>query len=153
MLESFFSWYNRTKIEGEIMERFKYQTDIRFEEVLPLYELNGWSAYTKDLASLKHGFDHSEIKIAVFQNNECVGFVRAITDYATILYIQDLLVHPNYQGKSIGSQLLGRVHELYSNIRQKVLICDSTHELQKFYLKNGYIQGDNYHISCFLKHE
>lgn len=135
------------------MERFRFDEAIQFEEVLPLYELNGWSAYLKDLTTLKSGFEHSDIKIAIYQNKQCVGLLRAISDFSTILYIQDLLVHPNYQGKALGSQLLQKIVDLYPHVRQKVLICDSTPELQKFYKKNGFIQGDQYHLSCFLRND
>lgn len=69
----------------------------------------------------------------------------------TIIYIQDILVLKNYQGKGIGSFLLKLVLEQYKSIRQIVLMTDDTDKTVNFYEKNGMRKTSDYNCLTFVK--
>lgn len=133
------------------MPRFKMNDEINFEEIVELYRLAGWQEYCKNIENLRFSFNNSQVKLAAYQDHHCVGFLRALTDYTSIFLIQDLIVHPLYQNRGIGSQLLAKIEEMYPKIRQKQLLCDSVSELKKFYEKNGYVEVGRYNMCSYIK--
>ena len=67
-----------------------------------------------------------------------IGLARAVSDDATIAYIQDILVHPDYQGKGIGKALVSSILNRYAHVRQKVLLTDDRPEQIHFYNTLGF---------------
>lgn len=57
--------------------------------------------------------------ITVWHEQQLIGLIRSVGDGETILYIQDLLVHPAYQNKGIGTQLIEKMVQAYPKVRQK----------------------------------
>ena len=43
---------------------------------------------------------------SVWDKDELIGLVRIVSDKVMIATVQDLMVHPNYQNKGIGSKLI-----------------------------------------------
>ena len=99
-------------------------------QVLALYEGVGWSAYTKEPERLLKGLAQSQV-ITAYVEEQLVGLIRCITDGQTILYIQDLLVAPEFQRQKIGQRLLKKMLANYPSIRQKVLITDNTEKTRR----------------------
>ncbi|BDP76915.1 hypothetical protein EfmAA242_11430 [Enterococcus faecium] len=58
---------------------------------------NQMTNYTKDTARLARAFEQSESLIKRNGEGKIIGIVRWITDFATIAFIQDILIHPRYQ--------------------------------------------------------
>lgn len=73
------------------------------EQILFLYRSVGWTEYTKDLARLFRALKNSLDILTIWNNNELIGLIRVIGDGETILYIQDLLIRPDYQNQGLGS--------------------------------------------------
>ena len=67
-----------------------------------------------------------------------IGLARVISDDVSIAYIQDVLVHPQHQGRGVGKQLMKMVLERYSHVRQKVLLTDDRPEQLRFYESLGF---------------
>lgn len=80
--------------------------------------------------------------ITAWDDQKLVGLVRVVGDGLTIIYIQDLLVHPNYQNQTIGTTLMTKVLNRYKQVRQRVLLTDDAPDVRKFYEKNGFISAD-----------
>lgn len=68
---------------------------------------------------MKDVIDNSLSVITAWENNKLIGLIRVIGDGYTIVYIQDILVHPNFQNKNIGTQLMTRILNKYKDVRQK----------------------------------
>ena len=85
---------------------FSEEKKIDLDALLALYTAIGWSAYTKDIQQLAMGVQQSLKVITVWDEQQLIGLIRSVGDGETILYIQDLLVHPAYQNKGIGTQLI-----------------------------------------------
>lgn len=122
-----------------------------FESVLNLYSDVSWSAYTSDPERLKNSIKNSLKVWTAWEDDLLIGLARVVGDGYTIIYIQDILVLEEYQGRGLGSQLLGMILEEYKDVRQIVLLTDDTDKTIRFYEKNGLTQVGKYNIAAFMK--
>ena len=107
------------------------------QEVLPLYESVGWTGYTCRFEIMECAFARSLKIYGAYVQNKLLGMIRPVGDGVTIVYIQDLLVHPSYQRMGIGKALMGRILDDYKNVYQKVLTTDDTEKTLAFYHHMG----------------
>lgn len=128
----------------------EYREETDFAEVFGLYESVNWRNYTDDRQILKSALSNSHKTYVFSQENRILGLVRTISDGFTICYIQDLLVHSDYQGRGIGRELIKHILLSNENIRQIVLMTDAKEELKNFYSKAGFreIKDD---LSAFVR--
>lgn len=66
-------------------------------EILLLYASVGWTAYTDQPETLRRGFENSLLTLAAYEENRLIGVLRAVGDGQTIVFVQDLLILPEYQ--------------------------------------------------------
>lgn len=66
-----------------------------------------------------------------------VGLVRVVGDGASIAYVQDLLVHPDWQRRGIGARLLRDAMERFARVRQFLLLADDAPAPRAFYEAMG----------------
>jgi GNAT superfamily N-acetyltransferase len=88
--------------------------DIRYESLIPdkdefflLYETTGWNSngtYTKE--QLSKAIKNSWYCISAYHNDRLVAFGRIISDGVYQTFIGDMIVHPEYQKRGIGSEIL-----------------------------------------------
>ncbi|KIE48005.1 acetyltransferase family protein [Clostridium argentinense CDC 2741] len=95
---------------------------------------------------------NSLFNIGAFDGNELIGFIRAVGDNISIIYIQDILVKENYQRLGIGSSLLQQVLDKYNNIRQIVFMTDNTKKTKLFYEKDGISSCAKFEGVTFIKY-
>lgn len=72
-----------------------------------------------------------------------VGLARAISDDATICYVQDILVNPSFQRYGAGRAILEAIQSRYSHVRQAVLITDNEPGQRAFYRPRGLTEGSD----------
>ena len=116
----------------------EYREDTDFEAVLEIYESVNWQNYTNDVNKLKSALINSHKTYVSYQENKVRGLVRTISDGFTICYIQDLLVHSDYQHRGIGKELVRHILHSNEHIRQIVLMTDAKEELKNFYASTGF---------------
>lgn len=114
------------------MDYRKYEGDSP-EKVLSLYESVGWTNYTWRPEMLRQAYAHSLFALAAYEGEALIGVVRLVGDGASILYVQDLLVRPEYQRQGIGSELLRRALAQFPQVYQTVLLTDDTEKTRAFY--------------------
>lgn len=110
----------------------------REEDIRPLYESVGWISYLRKEGLLQDAYTHSLKTFAAYAEEMPVGIIRAVGDGCSILYIQDLIVHPAHQRKGIGSRLMQEMLEAFPDVNQTVLLTDDTAENAAFYEKAGF---------------
>ncbi len=118
----------------EIREYKTYHKD----EILSLYASVGWIAYTENPYALQQGFENSLLILAAYEGEQLLGLIRVVGDGYTILFIQDILVFPDYQHQGIGTALMQAVLTRYSHVRQIELATDNTPKTTAFYKSMGF---------------
>ncbi|WP_314072835.1 GNAT family N-acetyltransferase [uncultured Granulicatella sp.] len=125
--------------------------DVTVEDVLPLYEAVGWTNYTTKPEMLKAAFENSLHVLAAFnEKGILVGVLRAVGDGASILFIQDILVTPEYQHQGIGTKLLQQTLEKYKNVYQIQLATDNSMKTISFYESNGFTSLTSLNCVSFM---
>ena len=122
------------------MIEYKEVKSICDEDLRPLYESVGWLSYTDKISDLSILLTACQLVYSAWHDELLVGLIRTIGDGISILYVQDILVLPAYQGQGIGTRLLQHVMERSIDIRQFVLITDGSEENKAqvaFYKKQG----------------
>jgi ribosomal protein S18 acetylase RimI-like enzyme len=90
---------------------------IKFKEELPeikdywdLFQTTGWNQeYNFSIQDLANAIKNSWFSTSIYDSEILIGFGRVIADGVHHALIVDLIIHPNYQGKRLGSMLLGRL--------------------------------------------
>ena len=80
----------------------------------------------------------SSFLVLAHHGDTLVGLARALSDDASVVYLQDILVHPSHQGLGIGKRLVNAVLERYVHVRQKVLLTDDRPQQLHVYASLGF---------------
>ena len=124
----------------------------RENEILRRYEAVGWTAYLSQPDRIKPAFDHSLCVLELCdEQDRLMGFVRAVGDGETILYIQDLIVDPSIQNQGWGTLLLKTMSDRYPQVRQKILLSDDVAETLSFYRRLGWQPVMELHCQALIK--
>lgn len=110
------------------------------EEVLALYRSVGWSAYTESPEVLLRALAGSHRLVSARREGQLVGLARSISDGATVVYLQDVLVHPDEQRRGVGRRLLDELFAGYAGVRQRVLVTDDEDRQRTFYESLGFVE-------------
>lgn len=113
-------------------------TEFNMDEIKSLYDAVGWKAYTDNMTRLMKGYKNSLKVLAAFRDDELIGIIRAVGDGFTIVFIQDIIVTPNEQGKGVGKSLLKAMIDLYPEVRQIELATDIDSKTIGFYKSLGF---------------
>lgn len=126
----------------------RYET-YQAEEVLELYSSVGWTNYTQDPLMLQEAFNHSLKILAAYDGEQLVGVIRVVGDGFSVIFVQDLLVHPAYQRRGLGRQLLSAILTDYAAVYQLHLMTDDTEKTKLFYEALGFQAVDLLGIRAF----
>jgi GNAT superfamily N-acetyltransferase len=114
--------------------------ELPFADVLRIYESVGWTVYTGEPERIRAALAGSSFVAGAFAGDRLVGLVRAISDDATISYVQDVLVHADAQRSGVGRALMAAVAARYAHVRQHVLLTDDESRQRAFYEGLGYAE-------------
>lgn len=120
-------------------------------EILDLYKSVGWTNYTKHPERLQKGYANSLCILAAYCENKLVGILRAVGDGATILFIQDIIVLPEFQRMGIGTSLMKFAMKKYSDVYQIELLTDNTEKTIEFYKSVGLIPANEIGALSFIR--
>jgi GNAT superfamily N-acetyltransferase len=75
----------------------------------------------------------NSLNFGLFQGETQVGYARVITDYATMAYLADVFVLPEYRGKGLSKWLMETIinHPDLQGFRRWILLTKDAHELYK----------------------
>ena len=118
---------------------YKKNDTISFEEILPLYKAVGWTNYSTNPTMLKNALEHSLFLISARdEEGKLIGFLRAVGDGYSIVYIQDIIVLPEYHRQGIGTQLLRQTMGHFNEVYQMILTTDNELKTVAFYEANDF---------------
>lgn len=131
--------------------QIKEYTKFNFDEIKKLYDAVGWTAYTDDMGSLEKGYENSLKVLAAYEGDKLLGIIRAVGDGFTVVFIQDILVFPEEQGKGIGKALIKAMLDYYPNVRQIQLTTDIDPKTIAFYKSVGFIELSEIDCCGFMR--
>lgn len=90
----------------------------------------------KDPADLQVAFSNSMFKCFVYDSGRLVAAGRALADGRDCSYICDVAVHPDYQGRGIGKEVVSQL--VHFSKEHKKIILYTAHGKEQFYRKLGF---------------
>ena len=116
---------------------------VPIQELVGLYESVNWLLYSADPDGLARAVDRSTYvvtarDVAAEGDGALVGLARCLSDDVSIMYLEDVLVHPDHQRRGIGRFLVMVCLEQFDHVRQKVLLTDDEPHQHAFYESLGY---------------
>ncbi len=120
------------------MITFSDRRDILIEQILPIYESNGWSSARKPQI-LHQALLNSHALISAWDEKKLVGIGNAISDGFLVVYYPHLLVDLDYQGQGIGKQIMEILKQQYEGMHMQMLVAES--EAIAFYQKCGFTRA------------
>ncbi len=126
--------------------QIRLYSQYKSSDILPLYEAVGWKFYCKHPDVVEAAYANSLCVLGAYDGEHLVGILRAVGDGLTILFVQDLLVLPQYQRQGIGTGLMKAFLERYPNVYQIELATDHTEKTIAFYKSLGFMPL--YEIGC-----
>ncbi|MDY3006960.1 GNAT family N-acetyltransferase [Anaerococcus sp. AGMB00486] len=123
----------------------------KLDDILNLYNDVSWSAYTSSPEQLENALKNSFKVWTAWDDDLLIGLARVIGDGYTVIYIQDIIVLNEYQGKGFGSKFLKLILDEYRDIRQIILLTEDSYKTIKFYENNGLTQVGEYNCVAFMK--
>ncbi|WP_251550515.1 GNAT family N-acetyltransferase [Neobacillus muris] len=105
------------------MEKYKIENNFpTLKEYKYLCESVGWTDYM-NFEVVETSLRNSIHCITVRDNEQIVGMGRIVGDGAIYFYIQDIVVHPDYQKKGIGNEIMNNLVEyLNKNAPDKAFV-------------------------------
>ena len=120
-------------------------------EIVNLYQSVGWLNYVNNPEMLKKAYANSLKIFGAYAGEKLLGIIRVVGDGHSIIFIQDIVVLPEYQRNGIGTALLKRILETYANVYQKALFTDNTEKTIQFYKSIGFQMDTEMECRGFLK--
>lgn len=120
-------------------------------EIMALYSSVGWSNYTNNPVMLRKAYKNSLYVLAAYADGKLVGILRAVGDGASIVFLQDLIVLPEFQRHGIGSQLMRKVMEKYAAVYQLQLLTEASEKNIAFYESLGLKRVEKYGCCAFIR--
>lgn len=109
----------------------------------------GWRPITP-LRAAERAITNSSFFVRARENERVVGVARVIGDGGNAFYIQDVIVHPEYQGQGIGAKMMDLVMAYFDAIdSNEVMIClMSAKGKEAFYQKYGFVERPTEHFGA-----
>ena len=131
--------------------QMKEYTTFHLDEVVNLYSSVGWTNYTKRREILQQAYENSLYILGAYDDDKLIGIIRAVGDGFSVVFIQDIIVLPEYQRKGIGLKLLQAVMNKYKDVYQMELLTDNTEKTKAFYRSAGFTPSDDMGCMAFIR--
>ena len=133
------------------VRRFVEYNSYNEAEIMALYSSVGWSNYTNNPAMLRQAYKNSLYVLAAYADDKLVGILRVVGDGASVVFLQDLIVLPEYQRHGIGSQLMRSVMDRYAEVYQLQLLTEASEKNIAFYEYVGLKRVEKYGCCVFMR--
>lgn len=132
-------------MEVSIREYQNYNED----EIISLYKSVGWTNYTNNPQMLKEAYANSLKILGAYDDEKLVGVIRVVGDGHSVVFIQDILIYPEYQRQGIGTALLKHILQDYKHVYQKHLLTENTEKTIQFYKSLGFTMDTDMECRAF----
>lgn len=116
---------------------FRYNETLPANALADLRESVGWNRMEDKYRDPRMtSFCH----IAVYDHTDLIGYIDCVSNGVTDAYIQDLMVHPTYQGKGVGTELMNRMITYLKEKRIYMISVVYEESLKPFYAQFGFYE-------------
>lgn len=125
---------------GDFMKDLQLQNNLLVSEHLALISAMGWRIPTEE--QVKKAIESSMYVVKAVVDNETVGMGRLVGDFGCHGLLTDIIVHPDYQGKGIGTAIVLNIKEYINNYIKEgekfiIELCPMAGK-RDFYIKCGF---------------
>ena len=129
---------------------FEITDYITAEEYMEMRRLVEWSEFPMEQAV--EGIMHSAYLCVLRKEGKVIGLARVITDFGYVVYIADVIVHPEYQGQGLGRKLMNNIMDyIKSQMKpgyKKMVSLMAAQGKEEFYKKFGFVSRPNEMYGC-----
>jgi GNAT superfamily N-acetyltransferase len=118
------------------LELNNYDEGVNWERVAEIFSLVGWG--TRQPEEIKAAFGKSSFVRFAYADGLLVGFGRTVDDGQYYALIADLIVHPDYQNRGIGSRILYELEKSLTTYAFTTLTSVAGKEA--FYTRHGWLK-------------
>ena len=105
-----------------------------------LYNAVGWEAYDNSITKI--ALENTFYSVSIYDDDKIVGYGRLIGDGICFMYIQDIMVLPEYQNKTIGTLIMNNLLEKIKELKKKnpelLTYLGASEGKEAFYEKFGF---------------
>lgn len=106
-----------------------------------LYDSVGWGAYDKKIT--KKAMENTCYSVSIYDDKKIIGYGILIGDGICFMYIQDVMVIPEYQNRKIGTlimeKLISKINKMQERNSDMRTYLGASKGKEKFYEKFGFI--------------
>ena len=114
---------------------YKCNETVHVKDLADLRESVGWYRMEQEYRSpLLTSYYH----IAVYEKELLVGYIDCVSNGVTDAYIQDLMAHPDYQGRGLGTDLMKKMIDHLKDKHIYMISVVFEEKLKPFYEKFGF---------------
>lgn len=122
--------------EGAPLITYKTGSElVPLEQMLALYRSLGWRQHLYP-ERVARALAASTRVVTAWDGDRLVGMARIVSDGEFCVYLPEILLYDEYQGRGIGSELMRQVLAGYEHVQNLCLLADSGNE--KFYERFGF---------------
>ncbi len=107
-----------------------------------LYDAVGWGSYDEFIS--QKALENTFYSVSIYEDEKIIGYGRLIGDTICFMYIQDIMVVPEYQNKKIGTlimnKLLDKINELKKINPDLMTYLGASKNKEGFYEKFGFVK-------------
>lgn len=122
------------------MITFSERKDFDPAQLVRLYACAPWAA-GRTADQTREMLTHTDLAISAWDGERLVGFGRVLTDYVYRASIWDVIIHPDYQGQDLGTQIIQCILH-HPDLKQVELFWLCTRDKQAFYEKLGFSSNE-----------
>jgi GNAT superfamily N-acetyltransferase len=113
---------------------------VRAIELQELFRFTHWGR-SRSLEQIERMLCGTDICFSIRRDDRLVAFCRMLTDFVFRASIWDILVHPDHQGKGVGSQLMSYALG-HPSVRDIPVITSFASDLVSFLKRSGFEHRD-----------
>lgn len=120
---------------------YKFDIIPDIDQIIALYESAGLNRPTDDKPRITKMYDHSNLVLTAWDDEQLVGISRSLTDFCYCCYLSDLAVKNEYQKAGIGKKLIELTKDKTGE--QSMLLLLSAPAAMEYYPKIEMEKVDN----------
>lgn len=132
------------------MEDYKLTDYITPEEYMAMRKIVGWSEFPLEQAA--EGLKNSFVLVCFRVDGRPVAIGRAVSDRGYVVYIADVIVVPEYQGKGLGRKVMNTLMEKIKDSMKpgyRIMISLlAAKGKEEFYKKFGFVDRPDADFGC-----